>query len=59
MVSCCVYDKPPKIMQHMSGNIPYMFDCWADSSCSSPSTKEAPWFNVLVAPRRVIRLIER
>ena len=28
--SCCVYVNPPKIMQHMHGIIPYMFDCWAD-----------------------------
>ena len=28
--SCCVYVKLPKIMQHMHGIIPYMFDCWAD-----------------------------
>ena len=27
--SCCVYAKLPKIMQHMHGVIPYMFDCWA------------------------------
>ena len=29
VVSYCVYDKPQNIMQHMNGNIPYMFDCWA------------------------------
>ena len=23
------YVKPQKIMQHMHGNIPYMFNCWA------------------------------
>ena len=28
--SCCVYVKPEKIMQHMYGIIPYLFDCWAD-----------------------------
>ena len=28
--SCCVSVNPPKIMQHMHGIIPYMFDCWAD-----------------------------
>ena len=27
VVSCCVFDK---IMQHMNGNIPLMFDCWAN-----------------------------
>ena len=26
----CLY-KMPNILQHMYGNIPYMFDCWADS----------------------------
>ena len=30
VVSCCVHDKPPKIMQHMHGNILYMFDCWTN-----------------------------
>ena len=30
VVSCCVYDKPIKNVFHMHGNIPYMFDCWAD-----------------------------
>ena len=30
VVSYCVYDKPQNIMQHLNGNIPYMFDCWAD-----------------------------
>ena len=30
MVSCCVNGKPLKSMQHMHGNIPLMFDCWAD-----------------------------
>ena len=30
VVSCCVCQKPPKVMQNMHGNIPYMFDCWAD-----------------------------
>ena len=29
-VSCCGYDKPQKIMQHMHSNIPNMFECWAD-----------------------------
>ena len=28
--SCCLYVKPQKIMQHMSGIIPFLFDCWAD-----------------------------
>ena len=28
VVSCCVYDKPPKNIQPMHGIIPYMFDCW-------------------------------
>ena len=28
-------------MHHVHGNIPYVFDYWADlRSCSSPSTKE-------------------
>ena len=31
VVSCCVYDMPTKIMQHMHGNIPQMLDCWADA----------------------------
>ena len=26
VVSCCVYDKPLKIMQHMHRNISHMFD---------------------------------
>ena len=30
VVSCCVYDKPQKIMQHKHGNIPLIFDCLAD-----------------------------
>ena len=30
VVSCCVYDKTPKIMQHIRGIILCMFDCWAD-----------------------------
>ena len=30
VVSCCVNGKPLKSMQHMHGNIPLMFDCWAD-----------------------------
>ena len=30
VVSCCVYDKPKKVMQHMHGIIPFMLDCWAD-----------------------------
>ena len=30
VVSSSVFNKPPKIMQHMHGNIPYMFDYWAD-----------------------------
>ena len=34
--SCCVHEKN---MQHMHGNIPHMFDCWADPF-SFPSTKE-------------------
>ena len=29
-VSCCVYHNPEKIMQHMHGNIPYLFDFWAN-----------------------------
>ena len=29
-VSCCVYDRALKIMQHMHGSIPYMFDHWAN-----------------------------
>ena len=28
--SCCVYVKPQKIMQHMYGIIPKLFDCWAN-----------------------------
>ena len=28
--SCRVYVKPQKIMQHMHGIIPLLFDCWAD-----------------------------
>ena len=28
--SCCVYVKPEKIMQHMRGIIPKLFDCWAN-----------------------------
>ena len=28
--SCCVYVKHKKIMQHMYGLVPYLFDCWAD-----------------------------
>ena len=27
--SCCVNVKPKKIMQHMHGIIPYLFDFWA------------------------------
>ena len=30
MVSCRVYDKPPKNMQYMQCNIPYFFDFWAN-----------------------------
>ena len=30
VVSCCVYDKSKRIMQHMHGNIPYLFDLCAD-----------------------------
>ena len=30
LVRRCVYDKPQKIMQHVDGIIPNMFDCWAD-----------------------------
>ena len=30
-VSCCVYNNTNKVIQHMHGNIPFMFDCWADS----------------------------
>ena len=30
VIICCVYDRPKKIMQHMDGNIPFMFYCWAD-----------------------------
>ena len=30
VIGCCVYDKPQKNMQHMHGNIPYLFDFWAD-----------------------------
>ena len=26
VVSCCIIDKPPEIMQHMRGNNPNMFD---------------------------------
>ena len=26
----CVYDKHPKITQHLKGNIPNRFDCWAN-----------------------------
>ena len=29
-VSCCVYVKPPKIMQQMQEIIPCMFDCWVN-----------------------------
>ena len=28
---CCVYDEPQKPMQHMHGNIPYLFDSCADT----------------------------
>ena len=30
VVSCCVYDKLKKIMQHMYGIIPCMLDYWAE-----------------------------
>ena len=30
VVSCYVYDKRKKIMKHMQGTIPFVFDCWAD-----------------------------
>ena len=30
VVSCCVYDNTYKIILHMHGNIPYLFDFWAD-----------------------------
>ena len=30
LVSCCVYDKTKKVMEHMYGIIPIMFDYWAD-----------------------------
>jgi len=26
----CLWQKSNRIMQHMHGNIHYMFDCWAD-----------------------------
>ena len=26
VISCCIYDKPKKVMQHTHGIIPYMFD---------------------------------
>ena len=29
-VSCCVYDNPQKIMQHLDGIISNMFDFWAN-----------------------------
>ena len=41
--SCCVHEKN---MQHMHGNIPHMFDCWADPF-SFPSTKELHATNIL------------
>ena len=57
-VSCRAYDEPPNVMQYMHGNIPYMFDCWADpvvhllllknsttpssSSSSFPSPQRSP-----------------
>ena len=46
VVSCCVYGKPNKIMQHTHGNIPYTIDCWADlHSCLSLSTKKlCDWY---------------
>ena len=34
-VSYCVFKKQPKIMQHMHGTIPYMFDYWGQYGSSS------------------------
>ena len=40
VVSCCVYDKPPKIIQYMHLNIPHLLDFWADLYVHLSSTKE-------------------
>ena len=39
-VSCCVYDKPKTIVQHMKGNITYLLGYWAFSIVHLPSPLE-------------------
>ena len=41
--SKCCYSIRQKIMQHMHGNIPYTFDCWAD-----------PMFHLLLLPSTIV-----
>ena len=39
--SCCVYIKSEKIMQHMHGIIPKLFDCWTDPVVHLPLLKSS------------------